>query len=39
MLGADAFILEYQLTCMCQDDFMERVLVPFKDRVCFNFSA
>ena len=37
MLGADAFILEYQL--MCQDDFMERVLVPFKDRVCFNFSA
>ena len=25
MLGADAFVLEYQL--MCQDDFMERVLV------------
>ena len=38
MLGADAFVLEYQL--MCQDDFMERVLVPlFEDRVCFNFSA
>ena len=37
MLGADAFVLEYQL--MCQDDFMERVLVPFEDRVCFNFNA
>ena len=39
MLEADAFVLEYQL--MCQDDFMERVLhvVPFKDRVCFNFNA
>ena len=37
MLGADAFVLEYQL--MCQDDFMERVLVPFKDWVCFNLNA
>ena len=37
MLGADAFILEYQL--MCQNDFMERVLVLFKYRVCFNFNA
>ena len=37
MLGADAFVLEYQL--MCQDDFMERVLVSFKDWVCFNFNA
>ena len=37
MLGADAFVLQYQF--MCQDDFMERVLVPFKDWVCFNFNA